>query len=952
MMRAMLVVAAVVSVLACVVRADDEYSCEHCRRERAERMAELEQPGGAARTRDATFDEATGKDKLNYPPHKFVDIRSMKLRVAIRDMQTPLLVGQVAYEVSPAARSVSEWTIQAGPPESMAIGEVRMVRGARPGASVEPEVLNYTRERGAVTLRFDPPLAADESGPPARITIPYVLRDPPDGLHWTLEGAAWPDRPAQIHSQGQAESNHFWFPCHDFPNERMATELEVTVPTGFMVSSNGRLVERMQGWAPWATKSLFPAPDPGQAEVIPWESAEVPDDGKPRPWDAASGTSYETWHWSLERGHVSYLVSMVVGKFDVVDVGGRVPAVGGVGGDPARKLSLPVYVPPGKGPMVKQTYGRTLEMIKLFETKLDEAYPWGDRYAQLVVHNFGAGGMENTGATSMYDLAYFDKTALLDGDLDGLISHELGHQWFGDLLTCNSWEHIWLNEGFATYMSDLWFEHRDGREAYDAMIWGHHRGLASGDRAEAPFRQGMASKAYENAWEAFRRGANPYPKGASVLAMLRAKMGDDVFFKGMAGYVDKFKEKTPRTADFRRSMEQASGYSLQRFFDQWVLRPGVPKVKVTTSYDESQRALTVTVAQTQPVDGYNPAFELDVPMVIGLSDGTTIRPRVKFDTKEASLTIGGVAPARWVNADPEQTQLVDYDVVQSATAWTEVLSAGGPLGGRLRAAEALGKVNSDSSEADEASTALLSVLRDRDINRTLRSETAESLGKLGRVEELMNVLSSRDVSDARVRRSVVSAIGAPYRVSASPSATPVSPRAAGLSETAADVLANVAARDESYGVRGAAVRALGSMKATRHLPVVLAALTVESQNDQIRQAALQAVADMDERAGFDAVLEYTRPGWYSRTRPDAVEAVAKLAKHDPERAYTTMVDLLNDSEGRTAQSAGAALVTIKDPRGVAVLEEYVQTQRKKGDESSAKAGERWVKSLKDKLSGA
>ena len=204
-------------------------------------------------------------------------------------------------------------------------------------------------------------------------------------------------------------------------------------------------------------------------------------------------------------------------------------------------------------------------MISVFERLLDEPYPWA-RYAQLVVTNFNAGGMENTSATSMFDFAILSPEALLDHEFEGLISHELAHQWFGDLLTCNSWEHLWLNEGFATYMNGLWCENRSlssgepawmsGREAYDAHVQGWFDGLIGGDRGELPGAVGMCSNVYANPGETFGRGSNPYPKGASILHMLRRKLGDEVFFRGLRLYVDRNALKTVETSDLRYAMEK------------------------------------------------------------------------------------------------------------------------------------------------------------------------------------------------------------------------------------------------------------------------------------------------------------------------------------------------------------------------------------------------------------
>src|SRR6185503_11493450 len=176
------------------------------------------------------------------------------------------------------------------------------------------------------------------------------------------------------HTQGEAETNRHWFIAHDFPNERMTTELIVDVPAGFSVSSNGKLVS-----------------------------------------DLTSGDR-SVWHWLQDKPHVSYLVTLVIGKFDIVDL-------------PSSKSKVPmkVWAPLGRGEDVLPTYGRTGEMIDLFEKCFGVPYPWA-RYDQILAKNFG-GGMENTSATTMYSAAILDKTALFDGDLDSLISHELCHMW-------------------------------------------------------------------------------------------------------------------------------------------------------------------------------------------------------------------------------------------------------------------------------------------------------------------------------------------------------------------------------------------------------------------------------------------------------------------------------------------------------------------------------------------
>ncbi|QYU67690.1 M1 family metallopeptidase [Leptolyngbya sp. 15MV] len=397
---------------------------------------------------------------------------------------------------------------------------------------------------------------------------------------WTPSDPAYPGRAAQLHTQGQSEFNSYWFPIRDFPNVRLSTEVIATVPAGFEVVSNGRLVDR-----------------------------------------AAVGAGRVRFHWSQERPHPPYLVSLVVGKFDVVDVAraGSVP--------------MPVYVPPGRGRDVERTYGRTALMAELFARLIDEPYPW-EKYAQVVVHNFEAGGMENTSATTMHDTAILTADGVADQDIEDLIAHELAHQWFGNMITCRSWEHLWLNEGFATYFEALWLERQplapdrglrrtqrqwSGRDLYLARVLEALDAFRDSDLPDAPRQPAMVSKEYRHADETFGRAADPYAKGAFVLHMLRTKLGDDVFFRGLAAYVDRFAFKEVETNDFRRVMEDVSGEALEAFFAQWCFRPGLPGVEITPAWEPRAGGggeLNLTVRQTQRIDRENPAFMIDLPVWI------------------------------------------------------------------------------------------------------------------------------------------------------------------------------------------------------------------------------------------------------------------------------------------------------------------------------------------------
>ncbi len=161
-----------------------------------------------------------------------------------------------------------------------------------------------------------------------------------------------------------------------------------------------------------------------------------------------------TFHWLQDKPHVAYLVSLIVGDIEIVT-------------DTWRDKPVEYWVHPRYEERVERTFKNTKRMLDFFSDKIGVEYPW-DRYAQLCCYAYG-GGMENTAATTLGDNSLHDERSILDSNTDGLIAHELAHQWWGDLLTCRDWAHLWLNEGFASYFQALWKEHDLGADefAYD-----------------------------------------------------------------------------------------------------------------------------------------------------------------------------------------------------------------------------------------------------------------------------------------------------------------------------------------------------------------------------------------------------------------------------------------------------------------------------------------------------
>ncbi|HEY1584833.1 MAG TPA: M1 family metallopeptidase, partial [Polyangia bacterium] len=338
----------------------------------------------------------------------------------------------------------------------LADGEVRVALDA-----VEMHIESVTTGGDAVEFAYDGQqlrftLAAREEGEACDVVVKYRCT-PRRGLYFIRPDEAHPNRPLQAWSQGQDEDNRAWFPCFDHPTVKSTSEVIATVPKQMTVLSNGTLV----------------------ADNV-----------------TAAG---RVVHYKQDVAHSSYLVTLVAGEYSHLK-------------DRAGDIELHYFVNPGREEDAPRTFGNTGEMIQLFAEKTGRAYPW-PRYSQITVAEFIFGGMENTSATTLTDQTLHDARAHLDFSSEPLISHELAHQWFGDLLTCRDWSQGWLNEGFATYMELIWKEHIAGRDEADYDRLGDQEAYLDEDAHR--YRRPIVTNVFHEPIDVFDR--HLYEKGGCVL---------------------------------------------------------------------------------------------------------------------------------------------------------------------------------------------------------------------------------------------------------------------------------------------------------------------------------------------------------------------------------------------------------------------------------------------------
>ena len=425
--------------------------------------------------------------------------------------------------------------------------------------------LKYKTEGGAIRVTLDRAYKQSET-----IAIRFVhSATPRKGVYFVDEEKEGEKviHSAQIWTQGEPDEARHWFPSFDFPSDKATVEKFITALDGETVVGNGELVT--------ATNN-------------------------------PNGTV--THHFRMGVPTPVYLISFVIGKYAKVT-------------DKYREVPLGYFVYPGTEAIVPQAYGTTKDMMRVFEELTGVEYPF-PKYDQTIVAGFQFGGMENMTATTMADteilLAKFELTR---PGVHDLVSHELAHSWFGNLVTCKNWAELWLNEGFATFMEAAFREKMYGRRNYMIKIQRDAESFMVDD-AVSKKRIGLFNQSADAVSELFDRPATTYNKGGAVIHTLREEVGNDVFWRGVNLYLTRNKQGTVETTDLITAMEEASGKELDWFFDQWVYMGGHPKLNVTHVWNERAKTLRLTVSQTQRPDKLTPAaFRLPMDVDFTTSSG-------------------------------------------------------------------------------------------------------------------------------------------------------------------------------------------------------------------------------------------------------------------------------------------------------------------------------------------
>jgi aminopeptidase N len=348
-------------------------------------------------------------------------------------------------------------------------------------------------------------------------------------------------------------------------------------------------------------------------------------------------------YWKMDLPHAPYLVAIAVGDF------AKVTASHG-------DLPLGYYVEKGFEKGAAKVFASTPQMIGYFEKTLGVPFPW-QKYDQIVVRDFVSGAMENTTASIFMEELLLDEREALDSEWDYIIAHELFHQWFGDLVTAESWSNLTLNEAFANYSEYLWNAHRYGQDQADLKLVVEKEGYFA--EAETEPKE-LIRFNYADAEDLF--DAHSYNKGGLVLHMLRRQLGDAAFFKGLNLYLTKHGFQAVEAHDLRLAMEQVSGQDLNGFFNQWFFVKGHPELTVEVDYSKPENLL-LRFSQVQDLNEI-PVFQL--PITVSWYEGTVRKTKtVQLTKAEQEIVLENGNPISLVYVNEGQEILMKGNQVLS-----------------------------------------------------------------------------------------------------------------------------------------------------------------------------------------------------------------------------------------------------------------------------------------------
>jgi aminopeptidase N len=590
-------------------------------------------------------------------------------------------------------------------------------------------------------------------------------------------------RPREIWSIGELQSNRYWLPSYDAPNDLRTTDFTATVDKGLTVISNGTLIRKT---------------------------------------DNADGTT--TFQWKTDTAYANHLTSFVVGEF--VDV---LRTQNGV--------ELHNFGYANEKTAVEATIVRLPDMVQFFSSRTGSKFPF-PRYSQVFVQDLPWGVGANGLATQSENMIDDDR---IHADYlylwDGLEAETLAQQWFGNYLTARDWSHVWLNRSFAHYFDGLYNEYKNGKDEFliSQVVGDQTTYLADWN---AGVRHPIVTRNYDNV-ETFGNDNYSYSRGAAVLHMLRKELGEENWWKSIRHYVKANANKLVTTDDFARAIEEATGQSMDWFFDQWLYKMGHPVFEIERTYDAAKKQLELKIKQVQKVDANDEFPQVEYfagKLLIEIDDQIK---EIRLEPKaENVFTFNSATEPKLINFDFESTWIKEVKFAKSVDELFYQLEASKDVLARRAAMLELVKLAKDDKTPAEQKSRIHDALR-----KTIRSNAYW-----------------------RFRSSTLFQL---QTLLAPPQSKPVA-----LDEATITTLLETIKNDKSW-TRAAAINFLGMTRDPKYVDLYLHALDDES--DRVIAAAATALGKTRSPKAFTALVKLIdKPSWKNQSLMNGLLGLKEL----------------------------------------------------------------------------
>jgi aminopeptidase N len=700
------------------------------------------------------------------------------------------------------------------------------------------KILGWQATDKHVIVTFTEPVATDKE---TSVTIIYSAT-PQKGLYFRTPEMGYPATDSHLWTQGEPLEARHWFPSFDAPNEKFTSEVTCRVPEGMVVLSNGKKMSEQK--------------------------------------DASTGLL--AVRWLQDKPHVTYLIALCAGYFKKVE-------------DTYRDIPMAFWTPASQVAQAQSSFRDTKDMMAFFEKEIGVPYPWA-KYDQVCVEDFTAGGMENTSLTILNDRTLFTEATENLRESTGLVAHELAHQWFGDLVTCKDWSHLWLNEGFATYYDALYAGHKHGRDMFLYQMLSNAKGVLG----QANDTNAIVRRDFNSPDEQF--GFHAYPKGAWILHMLRSQLGEDLFRRCVKTYLERHAFGVVVTEDLNKIIEELSGRSFDQFFNQYVYHAHHPELTVNYSWDERTKLAKLSIQQVQKLSDDVLLFNVPLPVRFKAKSGAVIERTLEVKDKAEDFYVPLPEAPEIVRIDPNLTLLAKITFNPPTAMLHAMLADKDDMPGRLLAVEQL-------SGKKDALDKLKNTLNN-DSFYGVRLAAAQSIRAMQSDEALEALIASAKQTDARVRQDVVRAIGGFYR------------------ETSYAAARKILKDEKNPDIQATALGSIGAYARPEVRDDILTALGSTSYRNALADAAITAIRAQADSSYIPTLLtvlqnkeaEFTTAG-FAR----GLETLARLARpeNNKDAVRELLLKHLNSPKRRVQLAAIGALGTLEDTRALAPLEKLM-----------------------------